>query len=144
MPSASCRRRGLNPAPILIAGLLASSASLAEENASNPLASVNNTDARLQYFDLDGPELYDFFVVDGAYMVTPQIKLKYEVHYWDTDVTGSSERGWEDDEAIPATLEVQLGKFFSPGFAAYVDALVGVGDDKPYEWGVGAGIRFKY
>ena len=26
-----------------------------EENASNPLAAVSNTDLRAQYFDLDGP-----------------------------------------------------------------------------------------
>jgi hypothetical protein len=31
------------------------------ENASNPFAAVSNTDIRLQYFDLDGPELYDFW-----------------------------------------------------------------------------------
>lgn len=222
------------------------------ENASNPFAAVSNTDVRLQYFDLDGPELYDFWPVDGAYMLTPKLKLKYELHYWDTDVSGSSEsdwsslhlkpiyfpekmvgmlgewkyklavggelivdlgdedkgigpgsdqiapllglamvRGnttlvpivqhfmnyngpdvsltafrlvaiqslsnnywakldakvpvdWEDDESIPATLEMQLGKMFSPSFGSYVDVLVGVGDDKPYEWGVGIGLRFRY
>ena len=42
------------------------------ENASNPLATVNNTDVRVQYFDLrDGFERYDFYLVDGSYMVTP-------------------------------------------------------------------------
>ncbi|MEH6579477.1 MAG: hypothetical protein V7731_20615 [Amphritea sp.] len=222
------------------------------ENASNPLAVVNNTDVRLQYFDLDGPERYDFFVVDGAYMLNPKLKLKYELHYWDTDVTGSSEsdweslhvkpiyfpekmvgqlgtwkyktaiggeliidfgneekgigsgsdqiaplvgvammRGstvlvplvqhfvefdgpdvnttafrliaiqsfadkvwgkldakvpvdWENDNEIPATVEVQLGKMFSPSFGTYVDGLVGIGGDKPYDWGVGVGVRFSY
>ena len=52
----------------------------AEENASNPLAAVNNTDVRWQYFDLDGPEHNDFWL-DGAYMLTPKLKLKYELHY---------------------------------------------------------------
>jgi hypothetical protein len=65
-----------------------------EENASNPLAAVNNTDVRWQYFDLDGPERNDFYL-DGSYMLTPKLKLKYELHYWDTDVTGSSESDWE-------------------------------------------------
>jgi len=65
-----------------------------EENASNPLASVNNTDLRWQYFDLDGPYRNDYFI-DGAYMLTPKLKLKYELHYWETDVTGSSESDWE-------------------------------------------------
>jgi len=221
------------------------------ENASNPLAAVNNTDVRLQYFDLDGPERYDFWVADGAYMLTPKLKLKYELHYWDTDVTGSSESDWESfhikpiyfpkqgqwgawkyklavgaelimdfgnedegigsgsdqiaplvgiallpgggtvlvplvqhfveysgpdvnktafrliaiqslpnkfwgkldaiipvdwehDNAIPATFEVQLGKMFKPWFGTYVDGLIGIGGDKPYDWGVGVGVRFNY
>ncbi len=223
------------------------------ENASNPLAAVSNTDVRLQYFDLDGSaDRYDFWLVDGAYMLTPKLKLKYELHYWDTDVTGSSENDWESlhlkpiyfpekwvgelgawkykvaiggelimdfgnedkgigsgsdqigplvgvamvrgntvliplvqhfvdydgpdvnttsfrliaiqslqnnywgkldakvpvdwehDNEIPASVEVQLGKLFSPSFGTYVDGLVGIGGDKPYEWGVGVGVRFNY
>lgn len=219
-------------------------------NASNPLAAVNNTDVRVQYFDLDGPERYDF-IVDGSYMLNPKLKFKYELHYWDTDVTGSSENDWEslhlkpiffltqgklgswkyrtavgvelthdfgnedkgigsgsdllaplggialmsggglvviplvqhfteysgpdvnqtafrliaiqalpnkmwgkldaklpvdweNDNAIPASAEVQIGKTFTPGFAAYVDGLVGIGGDKAFEWGVGVGLRFNY
>ena len=65
-----------------------------EENASNPLASVDNTDLRWQYFDLGGSDRNDFYL-DGSYMLTPKLKLKYELHYWDTDVTGSSENDWE-------------------------------------------------
>ena len=64
------------------------------ENASNPLASVNNTDVRWQYFDIDGDHRNDYYL-DGSYMLTPKLKLKYELHYWDTDVTGSSESDWE-------------------------------------------------
>jgi len=220
------------------------------ENASNPLASVNNTDLRWQYFDLDGPERNDLYA-DGAYMLTPKLKFKYELHYWDTDVTGSSESDWESlhlkpiyfpkqgkwgawkyklaigaelivdfgnekkgigsgsdqiaplagialmpggglvlvplvqhfveydgpdvnqtafrliaiqslpnkfwgkldlkvpvdwehDNAVPATVEVQLGKTFAPWFGAYVDGLLGIGGDRPYDWGVGVGTRFNY
>ena len=221
----------------------------AGENASNPLAAVNNTDIRLQYFDLGGSDRNDLWL-DGAYMLTPNFKLKYELHYWDTDVTGSSEndlesfhlksiyfpkhgelgswkyklavgvewivgfgnedkgigsgsdqiaplvglafvRGgtvlvplvqhyveydgpdvnltafrliviqslpnkfwgkldakvpvdWENDNAIPATFEIQLGKMFTPSFGTYVDGLFGVGSDRPYDWGVGVGVRFNY
>ncbi len=61
------------------------------ENASNPLAVVNNTDVRLQYLDLGGSDRWDLWAADGAYMLTPKLKFKYELHYWDTDVTGSSE-----------------------------------------------------
>jgi len=233
----------------LVVALVGINRSYAGENASNPLAAVNNTDVRLQYFDLDGLERYDFWVADGAYMLTPKLKLKYELHYWDTDVTGSSEGDWEslhlkpiyfptqgewgtwkyktavggeliidagheekgigsgsdqigplvgvalvrgntvliplvqqfweidgpdvnttafrlitiqsfangvwgkldakvpvdwENDTIPATVEVQLGKMFTPSFGTYVDGLVGVGADRPYEWGVGVGVRFNY
>ena len=218
------------------------------ENASNPLAAVSNTDLRVQYFDLDGSDRTDYWA-DGAYMLTPKLKLKYELHYWDTDVTGSSESDFEtfhlkpiyfptqgewgswnyklaigaewivgfgnedkgigtgsdqiaplvglalvkggtvlvplvqhfveydgpdvnqtsirliaiqslpnnfwgkldakipfdwENDAIPATAEVQLGKMFTPSFGAYVDGLFGIGSDRPYDWGVGVGIRFNY
>jgi len=221
------------------------------ENASNPLAAVNNTDVRWQYFDLGGPERNDFWVPSGAYMLHPRLKFVYELHYWETDVTGSSESDfeklvlkpiffpkegkldtwkyrlavgaewvldfgnedkgigsgsdqiaplvgiaflpgggtvliplvqhfmsydgpdvnqtafrliaiqslpnkfwgkldakvpvdWENDNAIPASFEVQLGKMFTPSFGTYVDGLLGIGGDKPYDWGVGVGVRFNY
>jgi hypothetical protein len=220
-----------------------------DENASNPLAAVNNIDVRWQHFDLDGPEVNNFYL-EGGVMLNPKLKLKYELHYWETDLSGSSEndwesarikpiyfpkqgkigdwgyklaiggelivdfdnddkgigsgsdqispfagvafvRGgtvlvplvqhyveysgpdvnttafrligiqslpnkfwgkldakipidWEDDNAIPATVEVQLGKMFSPAFGIYMDGLVGVGGDKPYDWGVGVGLRFNF
>ena len=219
-------------------------------NASNPLAAINSTDIRLQYLDLDGADLYDLFV-DGAYMLTPKLKLKYDLHYWKTDVTGSRESDWEslhlkpiyfpekwvgkfgtwkyktavgaelivdagnedlgigsgsdqiaplfcvsmvrdatvlvplvqhfveysgpavnttafrliaiqslandkwgkldaivpvdwENDTVPATVEAQLGKMFSESFGTYVDGLVGIGDDRPYDWGVGVGARFNY
>ena len=64
------------------------------ENASNPLAAVDNTDLRWQYFDLGSGKRQDFFV-DGTTMLSPKLKLKYELHYWDTDVTGRDETDWE-------------------------------------------------
>ena len=64
----------------------------AQENASSPLAAVNNTDLRAQFFDLDGSNRADYWV-DGAYMLFPKLKVKYELHYWNTDVTGTSENG---------------------------------------------------
>jgi len=220
----------------------------AQENASNPLAAVNNTDLRVQYFDLDVADRTDYWA-DGAYMATPKLKLKYELHYWDTDVTGSSENDFEtfhfkpiyfptqgewgswnyklavgaewivgfgnedkgigsgsdqiaplvglalvkggtvlvplvqhfveydgpdvnqtairliaiqslpndfwgkldakipldwENDTIPATAELQFGKMFTPSFGTYVDGLVGIGTDRPYEWGVGVGVRFNY
>lgn len=51
---------------------------------------------------------------------------------------------WEDDNAIPASAEPQIGKMFTPAFGAYVDGLFGLGGDRPYDWGVGIGLRFNY
>ncbi len=244
----------------LVAGLLAClaapSASATEqgseaeggENASNPLAAVDNTDLRWQYFDLDSGSRQDFFL-DGAKMLSPKLKFKYELHYWDTDVTGRDENDWEslhlkfiyfardgswgeqpyrlavglewikdlgdrdkgigsgadqlaplagvalklgdtmliplvqhfqsysgedvsqtafrvigmkpfagqswakldlkvpydwENDQIPASVELQLGKSFSPSFAAYIDGLAGIGSDRPYDFGVGIGLRFNY
>jgi hypothetical protein len=64
------------------------------ENASNPLAAVDNTDLRWQYFDLEHADRQDAYI-DGAKMLSPKLKLKYELHYWDTDVRGQSENGLE-------------------------------------------------
>lgn len=228
--------------------LMNSKNSMAQENASNPLAAVNNTDLHYQYFDLGGSNRSDYWV-DGAYMITPKLKLKYELHYWNTDITGMNESGMEEfrikpiyfplagawgdwkyklavgaewvvefgnedkgigtgsdevaplvglalvkgnaviiplvqhfipyngpnvsytafrliwiqslaknfwtkvdfiipveweNNAVPATGEVQLGKMFSPKFGAYVEGLAGIGEDRPYDVGVGLGIRFTY
>jgi hypothetical protein len=51
---------------------------------------------------------------------------------------------WQHDEAMPITTEVQLGKTLTPSCALYTDALVGVGGDKPYEWGLGLGLRLNF
>ena len=225
------------------------SGALYAENASNPLAAVNNTDLRAQYFDVFGSDKEDYWL-SGAYMVNPKFKLKYELHYWETDISGKEENGldeirikgiyfptqgllcewkyklavgaewlvsannedkgigtgsdqiaplaglafvkgntvlvplvqhflsyngpdvsttsfrfigiqslennywakldakipfeWENDNAIPATVEVQFGKMFTSSFGLYADANAGIGGDKPYDWGIGLGVRFVY
>ena len=48
-----------------------------DENASNPLAAVNNTDIRWQYFDFDGGADVNDFYLDGAVMLNSKLKLKY-------------------------------------------------------------------
>ncbi len=73
---------------------LASTTAYSEENASNPLAAVNSTDLRYQYFDLGDADKQDAFI-DGSYMLRPNLKLKYELHYNLTDVTGAREKGLE-------------------------------------------------
>ena len=49
---------------------------------------------------------------------------------------------WEHDNEIPATVEAQPGKMFTPALGTYMDGLVGIGGHKPYDWGVGVGVRF--
>lgn len=221
------------------------------ENASNPLAAVNNTDLRWQYLDLGSDRNFNDWSIDGAFMAMPSLKIRYELHYakaslHDTSISdfdtlvlkgiwfpkqGMSESGYryrvalgldwitdlgEDDgitgagsdqlapfggialtfengltiipllqhffdisgddvsitafrliglqsfrekwwlkldaiipynwenETVPAEAEIQLGHNFSSRFAAYVDGLVGLGGNRPFDWGVGLGIRFNY
>ena len=225
--------------------------SYGEENASNPLAAVNNTDLRLRVYDLTNGQDRTQYTIEGAYMVAPKFKVIYQLHYWHTDVTGQDENDfeslhllgiyfpkqgmlgtwkyrmavgvewiedfgnedkgigsgsdqiaplagialmpgggtvliplvqhfmeyggpdvsmtafrliaiqpfpnkfwgkldaklpvdWEHDNAIPASAEVQLGKMFTSSFGTYVDGLFGIGVDRPYDWGVGIGVRFNY
>ncbi len=224
----------------------------AEENASNPLAAVNNVDLRWQFTSADAGDKHDVFV-DGSHMLMPVLKLKYELHYNFTDVTGSDENDFEkvvikpiyfpfqkklneawgtkgavgfdlildfdnkdkgigigadqfaplagvafshfssglvliplaqhfvsfngdtdvnmtaarliaikpfgegywakldvkvpydwENERWPASGEIQVGYNFGPSWALYADGLVGIGSDRPYDAGVGLGLRFKY
>ncbi len=235
---------------LLASPLVAAAEESGGENASNPLAKVKNTDLRWQYLDMDGGHVNDFFI-DGAFMAHDKLKIKYELHYWETDITGNSENDWEsitvkgiyfpgegvwgnlkyrlafgmdwivdlgdqdkgigsgadqlapfggvalglqggtmliplvqqflsysgedvnttafrliamkalmkqmwikldakipidweNDQAVPADAELQLGKNINNNLALYVDGLIGIGGDKPYDWGVGSGIRIKY
>ena len=232
---------------------LAAGAASAEENASNPLASVNNVDLRWQYVSDDPVDRHDIFI-DGAHMFHPKLKVKYELHYNVTDATGTRENDfeklvlkpiyfisqsklndswglkvatgfdwvlefnneakgigvgadqiapfgalafahlpsgtvllplvqhfvgykssdtdvnitamrviaikpfgkgywtkldakipydWENEKWIPV-VEVQVGYNFNKSLAGYVEGLVGVGKDRPYDGGVGVGLRFKY
>ena len=76
---------------MLVTGLAA-----ADENASNPLAAVSNVDLRGQYTSdtLGLGDKYDVFI-DASHMLLPVLKLKYELHYNFTDVTGSNENDFE-------------------------------------------------
>jgi hypothetical protein len=106
------------------------------ENASNPLAAINNTDVRWQYFDLDGSELNDF-QLDGSFMLNPLLKLKYELHYWNTNVTGSSESDWESLHLKPIYFPKQ-GEWgaWKYKLAAGVELIVDFGNE---DKGIGSG-----
>ena len=221
------------------------------ENASNPLAKVKNTDVRWQYWDIESGKHVNRVVLEGAFMAHDKLKIKYELNFWETDLSGSNESDWESvkltsiffphdgiwgdvkyrlafgcdwiedlgdrDKAIgsgsdqlgpfiavalglkdgmmvipllqqfieysgedvsttafrlitlkplpqkiwlkldtkipiewensqnvPATAELQLGKSLNKHFGLYVDTLVGIGSDRPYDWGIGLGVRIMY
>lgn len=80
------------------------------ENPSNPLAKVKNTDLRWQYFETGNSHINDLFV-DGAFMANDSLKIKYELHYWETDVSGSSEHNLESTvlKAIYFPKDIQRG-----------------------------------
>ena len=237
---------------ILAAIVLVASPLAAQENASNPLAAVNNTDFRLQTFDLRGSSDRQDAFIDGAYMLRDDLKLKYELHYNSTNVTGSRENDFEqvilkaiyfpserklsenwgmrtavglewtvdlgdtgkgigsgsdtlapfggvafanlntgltliplvqhfesysgenfsttaarlialqpfaekywakldlilpydwNTDTIPATAEIQVGYNVNKKIAIFGDILVGVGSDRPFDTGIGVGLRIKY
>ena len=86
---------GLTVSILFLAGPVWAAEEQTGENASNPLSKGRNTDLRYQYFDLvDGSSRHDAFI-DGAFMASDKLKIKYEVHYWETNVTGRSEHDWE-------------------------------------------------
>jgi len=60
------------------------------ENASNPLAAVNNTDLRWQHIDLGSDRDLSDWSIDGAVMAKPTLKLRYELHYQQTNFSGRS------------------------------------------------------
>lgn len=66
-----------------------------EENASNPLAAVSNIDLIAKYYDLDNNSEKMEYSLEGATMLNPKLKLKSELHYWDTDTTGHDEKDLE-------------------------------------------------
>jgi hypothetical protein len=47
-------------------------------------------------------------------------------------------------DTVPATAEVQFGYNVDKSWAVYIEGLVGIGDDKPYDGGVGLGLCRKY
>ncbi|MEH6633764.1 MAG: hypothetical protein V7776_23455, partial [Halopseudomonas aestusnigri] len=66
----------------------------AAENASSPLAKVRNTDFKLRVIDTGNGDRNDY-AIEGAVMLSPKLKLKYEARYWETDITGRDTSGME-------------------------------------------------
>jgi hypothetical protein len=71
---------------------------------SNPLASVTKVDLIWQYKKTTDRKHVNDFQVKASKMLGPQLKLNIEAHYWETNVTGESERDWEQISLKPVYL----------------------------------------
>jgi len=98
---------------LLALSLVTGIANAAEENASNPLALVNFTDLRLRYYELANDKDRTDYAIEGAFLVSPKFKVIYELHYWDTDITGQDESDFESThvKAIYFPKEGMLGSW---------------------------------
>jgi len=138
------RARGSGTRPkliLVVVGALMSVAwstsSSASGNASNPLAAVNNTDIRYQFFDLGNSDLRDTFI-DGAYMLRPDLKLKYELHYNSTDSTGTRQTGFgtANLKLIYFPSQAQLNETWAVKTAVGLEWVLDLGDPST---GIGTG-----
>ncbi len=50
---------------------------------------------------------------------------------------------WQND-AVPASFELEFGKMFTPNLGVYGTGFIGIGGDKTYDHGLGAGLRITF
>ncbi len=50
---------------------------------------------------------------------------------------------WQDG-TLPASFEIELGKMLGPKWGIFGTGFAGIGGDRPYEWGFGAAVRFRF
>ena len=50
---------------------------------------------------------------------------------------------WEN-ETTPINSEFEAGKMFSPAVGIFAKALVGIGPDRPFDWGATGALRFNF
>lgn len=123
----------------LLIWLVVSGGAYAEENASNPLAAVNNTDLRWQYFSASAGQTHDAFI-EGAYMLLPVLKLKYELHYNFTNVTGTNQQDFQKVVIKPIYFPYQtmLNETWGMRAALGLDLILEFGNTKK---GIGIGAN---
>lgn len=99
-----------------------------QENASNPLSKGKNTDFRVQSLDTEAGTINDVFI-DGAFMANDKLKIKYELHYWETNITGKSYDGFESG-LLKAIYFIDEGKTDTYGYrlALGLDWIIDLGD----------------
>ncbi len=111
-----------------------------DENPSDPTASVKYTDIRYRYLDLDHGAERNLGTVEGALMLNPNFKFTYELHYTDTDISGSDESSFESVHAKGIYLgkNRRLNQKVGYKFAAGAELIANLGD---YSDGTGSGAH---
>jgi len=92
---------------------------------SNPLSSVNKIDLTWNYTDSDSGETNDF-AVEGSFMISPKVKLLYEVHYLETNITGTSENDWSSVNIKPVYFikDAKINEDWAMRMAAGVELII--------------------
>ena len=101
----------------------------ADENASHPLAATNNFDLRWTGTTSGNGDNYDYWI-DGAQMLSPDIKLKYELHYNANDFTGSKQSHFDRFHVKPMWFPyaAKLNEEWAVKAAIGFDWIVDLGD----------------
>ncbi len=96
--------------------------------ASDPTAKVNFQDIRFRYMDLGDGSHRRWYNTEGGLMLTRNIKVINELHFWETDVTGRTEQSLESFhlKGIYITPGPQIGKVKSR-FAAGAEWIKALG-----------------
>ena len=94
------------------------------------MSSFGKCGLRWQYTSSDVRDRHDVFI-DGAYMLLPVLKLKFELHYNFTDVTGSDENDFEKVVIKPIYFPYQskLNEDWGIKAAVGFDAIIEFGNE---------------
>ncbi|MCP4396583.1 MAG: hypothetical protein GY801_04655 [bacterium] len=92
------------------------------------------------------PLIQHFFSYDGPTVNQTSVRLigiqSFPRQIWDKlDARVSFD--WEND-TVPASFELQVAKMLAESFGLYLDGLVGLASDRPYDYGLGFGLRLLY
>lgn len=49
-----------------------------------------------------------------------------------------------ENDTVPASGEVEFGKMLTKGVGLFVKGLGGIGGERPFDWGVGTGVRISF
>ncbi len=92
------------------------------------------------------PLAQHFFSYNGPDVSTTGLRLiaikPFDGGYW-AKLDAIAPYDWEN-KVWRSTVNLQFGYNLGPTWAIYADGFVGIGHDRPYDFGAGVGLRFKY